>query len=261
MSPVAGWYPDPSNEALIRWWDGSQWTTYTQPTQPPQEPEPVSTDPPRALARDAQLEAALRGDTDPATGRFAFAPTLSPTADGSGREAAARALRERTQSAGRTSPLGSAILTVITGLFVLFAVGSFVKPPSLYPKHGERVVAATVVDVAGPYVDGSCAPIAQVTIDGHDYRAMARWNEVPCRWQAGIPVRVIYHPDDIAASLRVDGSDLDTWPAIVVNVIGSSILLLGIYRIGQCVWAFVQERSANRRWQEQERIFETAAGM
>lgn len=29
MTP-AGWYPDPQDASLLRWWDGSQWTTHTQ---------------------------------------------------------------------------------------------------------------------------------------------------------------------------------------------------------------------------------------
>jgi hypothetical protein len=26
----AGWYPDPAGEALLRWWDGDQWTAKTK---------------------------------------------------------------------------------------------------------------------------------------------------------------------------------------------------------------------------------------
>lgn len=43
-SPVAGWYPDPAGDPSVhRWWDGSQWTEYTQavaPTPAPVAPEP-----------------------------------------------------------------------------------------------------------------------------------------------------------------------------------------------------------------------------
>ncbi|WP_327096538.1 DUF2510 domain-containing protein [Nocardia vinacea] len=31
MAP--GWYPDHANPALVRWFDGYQWTNYTQPRQ------------------------------------------------------------------------------------------------------------------------------------------------------------------------------------------------------------------------------------
>ena len=32
-----GWYPDNSNPAIVRWWDGTRWTEHTQPAQTPPE--------------------------------------------------------------------------------------------------------------------------------------------------------------------------------------------------------------------------------
>ncbi|GAA4819180.1 DUF2510 domain-containing protein [Nocardioides caeni] len=37
-STPPGWYPD--GQGGQRWWDGSQWTSHTQPAQPPQQPAP-----------------------------------------------------------------------------------------------------------------------------------------------------------------------------------------------------------------------------
>lgn len=34
-TPAPGWYPDPTNPASVRWWDGSKWGEQTQPKQPP----------------------------------------------------------------------------------------------------------------------------------------------------------------------------------------------------------------------------------
>jgi S1-C subfamily serine protease len=31
LSPAAGWYPDPYDPALLRWWDGYRWTAYVAP--------------------------------------------------------------------------------------------------------------------------------------------------------------------------------------------------------------------------------------
>jgi hypothetical protein len=32
--PVAGWYPDRDEPNTVRWWDGQQWTDYTQSVAP-----------------------------------------------------------------------------------------------------------------------------------------------------------------------------------------------------------------------------------
>ena len=43
-STPAGWYPDPSNESQVRWWDGAQWTSNVQP-MPQRAAEPVESEP------------------------------------------------------------------------------------------------------------------------------------------------------------------------------------------------------------------------
>ena len=44
MQPVPpGWYPESQGSATLRWWDGSQWTSYTQPVpQVPAPPQPAT---------------------------------------------------------------------------------------------------------------------------------------------------------------------------------------------------------------------------
>ncbi|MFL5866107.1 MAG: RDD family protein [Thermoleophilaceae bacterium] len=39
--PVAGWYPDPTNPAQRRYWDGSKWTEHTNPGAQPAEAQPA----------------------------------------------------------------------------------------------------------------------------------------------------------------------------------------------------------------------------
>lgn len=39
MSTPEGWYPDPSDHAQLRWWDGSGWTQHTHAAPPVQVPD------------------------------------------------------------------------------------------------------------------------------------------------------------------------------------------------------------------------------
>ena len=51
-TPAAGWYTDPDEPALIRWWDGAVWTENTQPNPaapaPTAQPDPVPAASPEA---------------------------------------------------------------------------------------------------------------------------------------------------------------------------------------------------------------------
>jgi hypothetical protein len=43
MQPVPpGWYSESEGSAILRWWDGSQWTPYTQPVASPQAAMPTA---------------------------------------------------------------------------------------------------------------------------------------------------------------------------------------------------------------------------
>lgn len=65
-SPQAGWYQDPQNRQLQRYWDGSQWTTHTQPIAPPPPPPYVASSP--ASAGSYQVQSPVQ------QGSYAAAP-------------------------------------------------------------------------------------------------------------------------------------------------------------------------------------------
>lgn len=52
-TPAAGWYPDPTDPGLTRWWNGTAWTGHVlpppsaAPLAPPPQPAPVATTAPR----------------------------------------------------------------------------------------------------------------------------------------------------------------------------------------------------------------------
>lgn len=52
-TPPAGWFPDPAQAGMLRWWDGAQWTQHTHPTPAPQ-PASGWVDPQRAVADEGK---------------------------------------------------------------------------------------------------------------------------------------------------------------------------------------------------------------
>jgi outer membrane murein-binding lipoprotein Lpp len=49
MATPQGWYPDPNDPTIVRWWDGQQWTSHTHPrshesSSPVQTPPDATTD-------------------------------------------------------------------------------------------------------------------------------------------------------------------------------------------------------------------------
>lgn len=58
MTP-AGWYPDPSDPAFLRWWDGSMWTNH-------QMPRPTDVPPANAAADEAATPEAVAPEESPA---------------------------------------------------------------------------------------------------------------------------------------------------------------------------------------------------
>lgn len=51
MSTPAGWYPQRDDHSTLRWWDGRQWTSHTQPAMPPTQAQPVPRPPKKPRRR------------------------------------------------------------------------------------------------------------------------------------------------------------------------------------------------------------------
>ncbi len=75
MSPQAGWYADPTDPSALRWWDGEQWTTQTQPA--PRELALAGASSMPAAAAASAAPAAL-APAPPASAASSVIPTLAP---------------------------------------------------------------------------------------------------------------------------------------------------------------------------------------
>lgn len=79
-SPAAGWYTDPANATLERWWGGVEWTHDTRPIAVVAAPEPAFAGVPgggiNPFAGEVQAETSRLATYDPASA-FSTAPTRS----------------------------------------------------------------------------------------------------------------------------------------------------------------------------------------
>jgi outer membrane murein-binding lipoprotein Lpp len=53
MATPQGWYPDPNDSTIVRWWDGNQWTSHTHPRAQEQQ-SPAAQTPPAAGTGEAK---------------------------------------------------------------------------------------------------------------------------------------------------------------------------------------------------------------
>ena len=78
-----GWFPDPGDPSLLRYWDGSSWTEHTAPVQPPAAQD--------AMAAAAAAELALAA-AEADAGRFSPSSSFS--------ESLLRAMRNDSRGVG-----------------------------------------------------------------------------------------------------------------------------------------------------------------
>lgn len=83
--PPPGWYPDPADGRVQRWWDGRQWTEHHQPNQPAQQDQPrayPSTQPDQP-AQQGNRSRFSQGYGDQTFGGVATGPVGRSGSDGS----------------------------------------------------------------------------------------------------------------------------------------------------------------------------------
>lgn len=155
VRPTPGWYADPSDSQLLRWWNGTQWSEHTQPMPS----RPVLTDEPSAetlsvrteLPTGLPTEAPPRDSVAEAPPREVLPPTGSP-------------VRNRRRRTG-------AIVVVLLVMLVAGSVGWYLwqrqqSSAAASSPTTDPVVAAPVAPADGA-VPGSCTDVVSaLTADG-----------------------------------------------------------------------------------------------
>lgn len=73
---VAGWYDDPADARLLRWWDGQAWTGHTRPRPSAPPPGPATFEPTTQLRQAAVAPPPVAAPPPAASIPFAPAPSF-----------------------------------------------------------------------------------------------------------------------------------------------------------------------------------------
>lgn len=71
-TPEPGWYPDPSGQPALRWWDGNNWSNQTQAAPPPGTMSPLPSAQQQAPSADNQSLQTRNGRVKPVKKRRVF---------------------------------------------------------------------------------------------------------------------------------------------------------------------------------------------
>jgi len=153
MSTPAGWYPDPSDPARQRWWDGNAWTEHVHP---PAAPEPVAATPQPAPAAPQPAPAAIPAGGDVTGGIRTELLTASRYAE--------------IDSSQRVSRQNNRLLKVVLGPDVLARQGSMVAFQGQLDFDHEGAGAGRFLKKA---LTGEGLPLMRVTGQGELFLADA----------------------------------------------------------------------------------------
>ncbi|MGW9631534.1 DUF2510 domain-containing protein [Agromyces sp. NPDC055520] len=139
--PAAGWYPDPSDAAAQRWWDGARWTEHVAPAAPVAPAQEVPVVPVVPVAPVA-----------PVTPGYAPAYPAAP-AYGAGQPAPYGGVETPRMPAG--TPVDTVWIWLIVALPVLAVLPLFLWDFQGYLEQSMSISASTspMANALGPYTD------------------------------------------------------------------------------------------------------------
>ena len=157
VRPTPGWYADPDDSTLLRWWNGTQWSEHTQPM--PQEPVITQERPPASGATDGISVRSDLGDAPATVSAPPAEPPATPT--------------EPTEAPPTPRGRKRRWLLVVLTLVILAAAGAaawflWLKPTAV---SNEASAAATSESAPAAPVDapvpGACSDVVSaLTADG-----------------------------------------------------------------------------------------------
>lgn len=242
MSAAPGWYPLANEPGTMGYWDGTGWTAHKQPLPPGRDSAPISAQEPST------------GQASPAAGQW--------TPEGLFEGVKRTVLNKNNQAVG-TAVAGGALIadgavgigqnrggigSAVTMMFIgvaFLAVGSSVvgeTKASNTVHAGEIKATAVVRDISWSSPSGvsgskssneTCKPNVVATVNGEEYTTTSSFSASPCPWHAGDSVKVIYDPEHVDSTIRMDQSDGWALLPLLFPATGALMLIGGI-------WTFIK---------------------
>lgn len=215
-SAPAGWYRDPNDPALERYFDGTNWTPRTRP---PVDVAPLTPPRPASALRDpreATRVGAAIGDPYgfyqiPNEARFRRTPST------------------RTVRAPRTPHL---LISLLVGI-LFFSIGYYLHGRVSLPAADTAQATATVTSLNSPIgtsTPNNCRATMTFTANGQGYVSKINVSRWPCHVHVGQTMIVHFNPSDPTTATLVLPGILQVLGWVCVGF-GSLVLVLGFVRL------------------------------
>lgn len=215
-NPEQGWYVSPENEGMLRWWDGSQWTSNEKPNPAANPAVAAPQGKPVEAAPKAKVSAEKVANVIGGTGLAAAGAALAADgAIGLGKK------RKGFKGIGKYFVIG--FIFIIMSFFVFFT-----GVADAFDGKTRITDMGTVTNLQTDKYD-KCIPTAEFTANG--VKGSVKGEEfVECTWIIGDPIKVSY--DEGTSGMNPAIGEAVTPGGTMASALGIGIMGLFIAVIG-----------------------------